>query len=350
MDTKYCEVDKNNISADIMAAAGEIIRKGGLVAFPTETVYGLGGDALNAESSKKIYAAKGRPSDNPLIVHISNMDDLYRIAEYVPPAAEMLAREYWPGPLTMIFPKKDIVPYETTGGLGTVAVRFPSHPVAQAFIEQSGGFVAAPSANLSGRPSPTTAEHVREDLSGRIDMIIDSGQCNIGLESTIVDFTQDTPMMLRPGFVSEEMLRQILGKVDKDPAVFGETITDALPKAPGMKYRHYAPKGKLSIVSGQAEAVAEFIAERIRNKKDGVKIGVITCSDKKEMYKGADFIGDIGDRNDEYTIASRLYDLLRACDEYGVDEIYSEEFDTPQLGLAIMNRLIKAAGHTVIKV
>ena len=350
MNTEYYVVDKNHIDTDMLSAAGEIIKSGGLVAFPTETVYGLGGDALNSDSSKKIYAAKGRPSDNPLIVHISKMDDLYKIAKYVPDEAKILAEKYWPGPLTMIFEKKDIVPYETTGGLDTVAVRFPSHPVAQIFIEKSGGFVAAPSANLSGRPSPTTAQHVKEDMSGRIDMIIDSGACNIGLESTIIDFTQNTPMMLRPGYISEEMLRQVLGEVDKDPAVFGDTVTDALPKAPGMKYRHYAPKGQLSIVSGDVDTVSDFIRNRIDTKKNGVRIGVITCSDKKQMYEGADFIGDIGNRDDECTIASRLYDILRACDEYEIDEIYSEEFDTPQLGLAIMNRLIKAAGHTVIKV
>lgn len=350
MNTIYQVVDINKIDESAISEAGDIIKRGGLVAFPTETVYGLGGDALNADSSRKIYEAKGRPSDNPLIVHIADFDDVYKIAQEVPEAAVKLAKKYWPGPLTMIFPKKDIVPYETTGGLDTVAVRFPSHPVAKAFIKSAGGFVAAPSANLSGRPSPTTAVHVKEDLSGRIDMIIDSGACDIGLESTIVDFTGDVPMMLRPGYVNEEMLLSVLSEVDKDPAVFGTTATDAVPKAPGMKYRHYAPKGSLVIVSGNTDKVSEYIQNILLHNDSGKKIGVLTCSDKASCYEKASFVGDIGERGDEQVIAARLYDLLRQCDEYEIDEIYSEEFDTPKLGLAIMNRLIKAAGHTIIKV
>ena len=349
MDTKYLEIDENHIDMDKIRLAGQIIKDGGLVAFPTETVYGLGGDGLNAASSNKIYSAKGRPSDNPLIIHIAKFDDLYKIADEVPQSAIKLAGSYWPGPLTMIFKKKAIVPLETTGGLNTVAVRFPSHKVAQEFIKAAGGFVAAPSANLSGRPSPTTAGHVREDMDGRIDAIIDAGSCDIGLESTIIDFTQGIPMMLRPGYVSEKMLRDVLGQVDKDPAVFGNTLTDAKPKAPGMKYRHYAPKGNLTIVSGDREAVISYIKDRLSETKDRKK-GVIVCHDSVDEYKAADFIGDIGERDDEATIAARLFDLLRRCDDEGIEEIYSEEFDTPQLGLAIMNRLIKAAGHQIIKV
>lgn len=350
MDTIYSVISKDNIDSDLINKAGEIIKSGGLVAFPTETVYGLGGDALNSESSKKIYEAKGRPSDNPLIVHIALFEDLYKVAKEVPKAAEKLADKYWPGPLTMIFKKKDIVPYATTGGLDTVAVRFPSHPVAKAFISAAGGFIAAPSANLSGRPSPTSGEHVLEDMNGRIDMIIDSGICDIGLESTIIDFTQEVPMMLRPGYVNEEMLRQVLGEVSKDPAVFGDTLTDAAPKAPGMKYRHYAPKGDLSIVKGDALKVEEYINNHISQADGNKRIGVLVSHENVSKYPGADFVGDIGSRNDEVEIASRLYELLRRCDEEKVDIIYSEEFDTPRLGLAIMNRLIKAAGHKVINV
>ena len=349
MITEYFNINNQNIDAEAIDRAGAIIRSGGLVAFPTETVYGLGGDALNASSSKKIYEAKGRPSDNPLIVHIADINDLYKIAKNVPESAKRLADKYWPGPLTMIFPKKDIVPYSTTGGLDTVAVRFPSHEVARRFIEASGGFVAAPSANLSGRPSPTTAAHVKEDMDGRIDAIIDSGSCDIGLESTIIDFTQDTPMMLRPGYVSEAMLREVLGEVQKDPAVFGTLIEGLKPKAPGMKYRHYAPKGQLTIVSGDKDTVSHYILDKIENHDASRKIGVITCHDKVSEYEAADFVADIGERDDEVTIAGRLYDVLRQCDEEEIDEIYSEEFDTPNLGLAIMNRLIKAAGHTVVK-
>lgn len=350
MDTIYSKTDISDIDMSVIEKAGEIIKRGGLVAFPTETVYGLGGDALNPESSRKIYAAKGRPSDNPLIVHICDFEDIYKIADYIPEAAKRLAKKFWPGPLTMIFKKKDIVPKETTGGLDTVAIRFPSHPVAKAFIKAAGGFVAAPSANLSGRPSPTTGEHVYEDMNGRIEMIIDSGPCDIGLESTIVDFTQDVPMMLRPGYVNEEMLKRELDELDKDPAVFGNTLTDAAPKAPGMKYRHYAPKGNLSIVSGSSENVREYIKKSIASEKSGKRVGVLCGHENAMQYKEADFVGDIGSRDKEEEIAGRLYDLLRKCDEEDIDVIYSEEFDTPRLGLAIMNRLIKAAGHTIINV
>lgn len=349
MFTKFCKIDINNIDANVIREAGDIIKSGGLVAFPTETVYGLGGDGLNPDSSMKIYAAKGRPSDNPLIIHIADIDDLYTIARKVPDIALKLAKLYWPGPLTMIFEKTDIVPYETTGGLETVAVRFPSHKVARDFIKAAGGFVAAPSANLSGRPSPTQAAHVRDDLDGRIEMIIDSGACEIGLESTIIDCTGDVPMLLRPGFVSYDMLQEVLSKVDKDPAVFGTDI-NAKPKAPGMKYRHYAPKGKLTIVSGPEENVYRYIASRISDKENGVKVGVITCSDKAGGYVGADLVVDIGNRGDEKAIAAGIFDALRRFDDEGIDEIYTEEFDTPQLGMAIMNRLVKAAGHTIINV
>ena len=353
MKTQYISICKDDINEDAIKTAGEIIRNGGLVAFPTETVYGLGGDGLNASSSEKIYAAKGRPSDNPLIIHIADIEDLYKIAEEVPKEALKLADRFWPGPLTMIFKKKSCVPYETTGGLDTVAVRYPSHPVARSFIKAAGGFVAAPSANLSGRPSPTTAEHVREDLEGRIDMIIDSGACDIGLESTIVDFTEDEPMMLRPGYVSEKMLKEVISEVRKDPAVFGDNAGGNAPKAPGMKYRHYAPKGSLAIVSGEADKVCDYILAQIKTVKaddNKKKIGVITCSDKEEMYREADFIGNVGQRGDEKIIAANLYDILRKCDDEEIDMIFSEEFNTPELGMAIMNRLIKAAGHTIVKV
>lgn len=350
MHTRYCKIDENQIDDKVIKEAGDIIKAGGLVAFPTETVYGLGGDALNPKSSQKIYAAKGRPSDNPLIVHICDFEDLYKIAAEVPETAVKLAKKYWPGPLTMIFKKKAIVPYETTGGLDTVAVRYPSHVVAAKFIEAAGGFVAAPSANLSGRPSPTTGMHVKEDMDGRIEMIIDSGFCDIGLESTIVDFTCKTPMILRPGYVNEQMLCEVLEEVSKDPAVFGDNKTGARPKAPGMKYKHYAPKGQLAIVSGDKDRVCEYIISKINDPEREGKIGVITCSDMAGRYESADFVGDIGQRDDEIAIASHLYDFLRKCDENQIDLIFSEEFDTPALGLAIMNRLIKAAGHTVIEV
>ena len=341
-------VDKHEPAYDL---AGKIIKEGGLVAFPTETVYGLGGDALNPESSKKIYAAKGRPSDNPLIVHIAELEALDKIVDSVPKEALKLAEAFWPGPLTMVFNKSDLVPKTTTGGLDTVAVRMPSNEVALEFIKASGGYIAAPSANLSGRPSPTLAEHVYEDMKGRIELILDGGACTIGLESTIVDLTGDGPMILRPGYVSKKMLEEVVGIVTVDPAITGPMDPSVHPKAPGMKYRHYAPKGSLAIVSGSEDKVSDYILKAIgSDKAAGKKVGVITCSSSVGKYSAADFIGDAGIREDEVTISSRLYDLLRQCDENNIDTIYSEEFDTPQLGMAIMNRLMKAAGHTIIKV
>ncbi len=350
MKTIYIKTDADNIDMPAIRKAGRIIRSGGLVAFPTETVYGLGGDALNAGSSAKIYEAKGRPSDNPLIVHIAQYDSIYRIAQYIPPAAEKLAKKYWPGPLTIILKKKPVVPDETTGNLPTVAVRFPSHPVAQLLIREAGGYIAAPSANISGRPSPTTGEHVAADMDGRIDMIIDSGPCSIGLESTIIDFTGDTPMMLRPGYVSQQMLEDVIGSVEKDPAVFGEAAPGVKPKAPGMKYRHYAPKGTLTIVCGDKADVVDHINERTAGKGPSVRTAVLCRTENISCYPGADLVIDMGDDKNEEMIAARLYESLRRCDEENIDEIYSEEFDTPGLGLAIMNRLIKAAGHNMIRV
>lgn len=350
MKTIYEIVDSGNMDMSVIDKAGSIIRDGGLVAFPTETVYGLGGDALNPESSEKIYKAKGRPSDNPLIVHISEFDSIYDIVRDVSAEARLLADRYWPGPLTMIFDKKPVVPKETTGGLDTVAVRFPSHPVARRFIEASGGYVAAPSANTSGRPSPTSGKHVLEDLNGKIEMIIDSGECNIGLESTIVDFTSDVPTILRPGFINEKMLNSVIGEVAKDPAVFGSSAIGCRPKAPGMKYRHYAPKGIMTIVSGRDENVVAYIRKKISDRSPGERIGVLACSKDASEYAGADLVVDMGSADNEIEISSRLYDALRRCDEEKIDVICSEEFDTPDMGQAIMNRLLKAAGHNIINV
>ena len=349
MNTIYAKCSRDALDEEVIRQAGQIIREGGLVAFPTETVYGLGGDALNPTSSQKIYEAKGRPSDNPLIVHIARLEDLDRIAADVPQAAIKLAGKFWPGPLTMIFKKRPEVPRETTGGLDTVAVRFPSHPVAAKFIEASGGFVAAPSANISGKPSPTTGEHVLEDMDKRIDMIIDSGPCDIGLESTIIDLTSGVPVILRPGYVNEVMITETIGQVELDPAVFGTSLTGAAPRAPGMKYRHYAPKGEITIVSGERQKVVDFIKRRIASGEKK-RVGVICCSQDAGCFPDADYVGDIGSLSDEKEIASRLYDILRRCDEENIELIFSEEFNTPVLGLAIMNRLIKAAGHKIINI
>lgn len=349
VDTRIVQVNQQHIDADVMRYAGEIIKKGGLVAFPTETVYGLGGDALNPDSSKKIYAAKGRPSDNPLIVHICRIEDLEPIVKEIPESAVKLMETFWPGPLTLIFNKSDIVPYETTGGLDTVAVRMPSNPVAKAFIEAAGGYIAAPSANLSGRPSPTLAKYVIEDMDGKIEMILDGGDVEIGLESTILDMTVEKPMILRPGFVTKEMLQEVLKAVGEDKTLMSDESGQA-PKAPGMKYRHYAPKGDLTIVEGEEGRVVEYINEQLRRyKNEGCKTGVIGTDGTVSKYKG-DSCKSVGNRDDEETVARELYKILREFDDEGVSVIYSESFDTAGIGQAVMNRLLKAAGYKILHI
>ena len=343
--------DAENRRSEVMEKAGEILKSGGLVAFPTETVYGLGGDALNPEASAKIYAAKGRPSDNPLIVHIADMEALKVLASEVPEKAKLLADRFWPGPLTMIMPKSDAVPYATTGGLDTVAIRMPSHPTAYELIRSSGVYIAAPSANTSGRPSPTTAQHVYEDLNGRIDMIIDSGKVDIGLESTIVDLTGEIPTILRPGYITRAMLEEVVGPVTIDKAILAEHEDPNLrPKAPGMKYKHYAPKGDLVIVEGKKQAVAEMINYLTKmDAEAGLKTAVIASDENLSLYD-ADCRINIGSREHEESIAANLYEVLREMDELGIQKMYSESFAGGSLGVAIMNRLLKAAGHHVIRV
>ena len=329
--------------------AGRILREGGLVAFPTETVYGLGGNALDQKASEKIYAAKGRPSDNPLIVHIAQLDALDAIVRDIPPAALDLAHAFWPGPLTMIFHKAEQVPLSTTGGLETVAVRMPSHPVAMELIRRAGGYVAAPSANTSGRPSPTKASHVIEDLSGRIDVIIDGGEVDIGLESTIVDLTEDIPTVLRPGYINLEMLAGVVGDVRMDQGLIAAD-SGIRPKAPGMKYRHYAPHAPLCVVEGEPGAVAQEIRRLVREAElQGKKAGILTSDEGAALYPQG-VVKPLGKRKKEITISQHLFSALREFDQENVDVIYSEAFDTPQMGGAIMNRLLKAAGHTVIQV
>lgn len=338
------EEDKKKIEA-----AGDILKQGGLVAFPTETVYGLGADALNPEASKKIYAAKGRPSDNPLIVHISNMKALEKITSEIPEKAKKMAEQFWPGPLTMIFPKSEQVPLETTGGLETVAVRMPNHSIALALIDAGGGYIAAPSANTSGKPSPTRAEHVALDMDGKIPMILDGGAVGIGIESTIVDFSTEIPMILRPGYITPEMIQKVIGEVKMDPGLSMDDPT-AHPKAPGMKYKHYAPKADLILVNGAQEKVIQKINELVSMAQEsGKKTGVIGTDETCGRYQ-AGIVKSIGTRSEEDTIARHLYGILREFDDLDVDVIYSESFSTPRIGQAIMNRMLKAAGHQVIEV
>lgn len=352
METKIVRIQADNgvLSEEEEAKlqqAGLLLKRGGLVAFPTETVYGLGGDGLNPESSRKIYEAKGRPSDNPLIIHICRFEDIYSIVKEVSVEAEKIAKAFWPGPLTMILPKADKVPYETTGGLETVAVRFPSHPVAQKLIAYSGGYVAAPSANTSGKPSPTVAKYVIEDMQGRIDAIIDGGEVGIGLESTIIDLTVTPPQILRPGYITQKMLEQVLGQVDADITMFRADSGQA-PKAPGMKYRHYAPKGELTIVQGAPEKVAEYINSCVmEDVRRGEKTGVIGTRESAPSYR-SEVVKIVGSRQDEEEIAKHLYTFLREFDDEKVTRIYSESFSQEGFGQAIMNRLLKAAGHKVI--
>ncbi len=422
MDTIVKKIDADNIRPDDFDEAAEILNNGGLVAFPTETVYGLGGDARNPEASAKIYAAKGRPSDNPLIVHIADIGDLARIcggsgadgqtgiccgsgkdeqtgtcgstdrdgqtgtcgcsgtdepaetcsinendklsgitdtagSERRKPAggimdkAYALAERFWPGPLTMILPKGPMIPPQTTGGLDTVAVRFPSHPIAQALIRAAGLPIAAPSANLSGRPSTTKAEHVIEDLSGRVDMIIDGGSSDIGLESTIVDLTSDPPLVLRTGFISIDELREVLPDIEYDKAVVSRIANpDIRPKAPGMKYRHYAPKGELTCFEGSSEAVINAINTALSEKKaEGHSVGVLASEEFAKQYQ-CDNVKILGSRNREDEIAAHLFDALRSFDTDGTEFIFGECFTDTGIGAAIMNRLIKAAGYRIVKV
>lgn len=348
METIYAEMTEEEIDPAQIRRAGQILRGGGLVAFPTETVYGLGGDAFNPASSRKIYAAKGRPSDNPLIVHICRTRDLEGTAVRIPAQAWKLAERFWPGPLTMILPKCPSLPVETTGGLDTVAVRFPSNRIAQAVIEAGGGFIAAPSANRSGRPSPTLARYCREDLDGRVEMIIDGGQVGLGLESTIVDLTAERPVILRPGFVIYEELRDVLE--DVEPGALVSAATDAAPKAPGMKYRHYAPKGALTVVEGSPQAVAAYVNEQARlHRAAGIRTGVVCTEETRALYQ-ADLVKSAGSRACQEGIARELFRILREFDDEGAGQIYAEAFDAGGVGRAVMNRLLKAAGQHIVRV
>ena len=333
----------------VIREAGEALRRGELVAFPTETVYGLGGNGLDAASSAKIYAAKGRPSDNPLILHIAEREELAPLVTEIPPAAKVLADRFWPGPMTLIFRKSALVPKETTGGLDTVAVRMPSHPAARALIRAAGVPVAAPSANLSGRPSPTEADRVREDLDGRIAWILDGGPSEIGLESTIIDLTGPAPVVLRPGYIGLSALRELFPEASLDPAVSAPPREDLRPKAPGMKYRHYAPKGRMTLVKGSPEAAAVYIRrEALALRAQGKKPGVLCGEESEGRYEGLLTVS-LGKTEGGAEPAHRLYEALRRMDDLGVTDIFSECFDGGPLGEALMNRLTKAAGYHIVQ-
>lgn len=354
METLLRVCNQADIKTEYINEAGTILKNGGLVAFPTETVYGLGGNAYDKEASGKIYAAKGRPSDNPLIVHIADEAELYEVASYVPEKAILMMKKFWPGPLTMVFKKKDIVPYETTGGLDTVAVRMPNHKVALEMIRAAGVPIAAPSANTSGRPSPTKASHVVEDLDGKIEMILDGGEVGIGIESTILDMTSDTPMLLRPGYITKAMIEEVIGDIVEDKVVNAKSKDgisgDYKPKAPGMKYRHYAPKADLTMFEGDIDKVVDTINKYAKEyMENGAKVGIIATDETVSKYE-ADYVVSIGERCHEETIAKRLYGVLRDFDSTSAEVILSETFYDDEFGYAIMNRLIKAAGYKLIQV
>ena len=360
METIIIELDEDNIDYDKLEIACKTLRDGELVAFPTETVYGLGGDALNETAAARIYAAKGRPSDNPLIVHVAEIEDVDRIASEVPEMAKKLMDEYWPGPLTLVFKKKDIVPDGTTGGLDTVGVRMPSNKIARSLIKQSGVLIAAPSANISGRPSPTTGEHVIYDMEGRIALIIDGGDVGIGLESTIVDVTGEVPTILRPGYITKEMIKNTCGDVSIDPAILKKPDKNLIPKAPGMKYKHYAPKADFILYSGSSENVINAIVKESKESiLQGKTVAIVATDEdmdeyqeklKNERYSKRFFILSIGSRENEESIAHNLFAVLRKCDELGADVILGETYSDEGLGMAIMNRLVKACGYSICEV
>ncbi|UOY91228.1 L-threonylcarbamoyladenylate synthase [Ectobacillus sp. JY-23] len=342
---KYWSVDKdveNEKNYPQIHEAAMLLRDGEAIAFPTETVYGLGADATSDAAVTKIFEAKGRPSDNPLIVHIASQSQLEKLVSDVPPIARVLMEHFWPGPLTLIFPKRDGVSTKVTAGLDTVAVRMPDHDIALALIAAADVPVAAPSANRSGRPSPTLASHVKEDLEGKIAGIVDGGATGVGVESTVLDCTGNVPVILRPGGVTKEQLEEVIGAVMVDPGL--ESNVEK-PKSPGMKYTHYAPKAPLVIADGSTSFVQALIDEA---RQEGLKVGVLTTAEQKGSYK-ADQIIICGKREDLSTVAAGLYEALRGFDSTDVDVIYSEAFPKIGIGIAVMNRLVKAAGHQVIK-
>lgn len=335
-----------------LVEAATAIKQGEVIAFPTETVYGLGANALSNKAVHKIFEAKGRPSDNPLIVHIADVESLDRIVDNIPGYAQLLMKAFWPGPLTLIFPKKEVVSSTVSAGLQTVAVRMPNHPIALALIKAAGVPVAAPSANRSGKPSPTAAEHVKHDLDGRIAGIIDGGETGVGLESTVVDTTGERPIILRPGGITKEQLEAIVGAVDVDPALQNESDahTKYTPKSPGVKYKHYAPEALMFLVS-EAKGIQEMIrhvqSEVDMKRTEGYKVAILATEETCEAYE-ADLVLSLGSRNDLKTVARSIYSALRQCDERNMEYIYAESFPVTGLGEAIMNRLLKAANGQVI--
>ncbi|MHB8126330.1 MAG: L-threonylcarbamoyladenylate synthase [Desulfitobacteriaceae bacterium] len=347
METKRVYIDRTNPELSILNEAAELLRSGEVVAFPTETVYGLGANALDAEACSEIFRVKGRPQDNPLIVHIANRAMAETIVESWNEAAEICMKNFWPGPLTLVLPKKTLIPKIVTGGLETVAIRMPKHHVAMALIERTGLPIAAPSANLSGKPSPTCGTHVWQDLKGRIRLIIDAGNCNVGLESTVLDLSGNTPTILRPGGISKEDLEKVLGEVQVD-----QPSKNKAPKAPGMKYRHYAPRGEMFLILGARERVVSRMSLETQKAHSYFKKVGILCTLESASYlhsQHPDLLFVMGSQSRPEEVAASLFSGLRLCDEQKIDVILAEGVEEGGIGSAIMNRLEKAAGHKIIR-
>lgn len=346
METKVLHItDENDRKAVEEAAA--LLRAGELVIFPTETVYGLGADGMNEDAIDKIFAAKGRPKDNPLILHIADEEQVLDLVKVIPPKAKDCMDMFWPGPLTLIFERSDAVPDGVTAGSDTVAIRMPSHPVARAILKAAAIPVAAPSANTSGRPSPTRLAHVLEDMKGKVPMIVDSGDSRVGIESTVLDVTVDPPVIYRPGGVTKEDLEALLGEVEIDRTTI-DASNCAIPKSPGQKYRHYAPKGEATLFAGDLSHIAKEINRRIAETDPSKKTAVLCTTETMEAYEGMDLLVNMGSRDDLEEIAHDLFDRLRKCDEEEIDVIFVEGFDFRGLGVGIMNRLLKACGGKVV--
>lgn len=349
MNTKVIKIDDTNINDFLIKEAASLIKEGKLVAFPTETVYGLGANGLDENAVISIFNAKGRPQDNPLILHISSKEQLKPLVSEIPEIAYECMRRFWPGPLTILFKKSNLVPNIITAGLNTVAIRMPNHPIALKLIEYAKTPIAAPSANLSGKPSPTSASHVIMDLLHKVDMIIDGGSTGLGLESTVLDLSGDQPMILRPGAITMEDLIPFMPNIKQDVATIkeGEHI---VPKSPGQKYRHYAPKAEMIVYTGHIEKVIETIKEKTSYYiSKGLNVGIMATEESKDKYtKGTVLV--VGSREKKETIAANLFNTIRAFDEKKVDIILSEGVEEDHIGRAIMNRMMKASGGKVNRV
>ncbi len=351
MITKVIKIDPENIDKEKLDEAAEALKAGKIVAIPTETVYGLGANALDTSAVEQIFRAKGRPSDNPLIVHIADKDSVHSLTGDISPKAALLMDKLWPGPLTLVFRKSSIIPEIITAGLDTVAVRMPEHPVARELIRMAGVPVAAPSANVSGKPSTTTAQHVLDDLDGKIELVIDAGSSRVGLESTVLDVTVEPPVLLRPGGVTPKEIENIIGPIEIDKTILGKIDSENVPKSPGMKYRHYSPRAHVIIVkSDSMERQSEKILElAYRSLNEGKKAGICATDQTIGKYTGFEAIS-MGDRNKPETIAAKLFALLRGFDDREVDIIFAEAVAENDVGLAIMNRMVKAAGYDIVEV